>query len=132
MIFIKQYHYYFYFNFFKKKEKSLSKIIIIKSHVNSFILMQRNLEYNNKISLLNVEFWIRWPAVKIYHPLAYDCPSLSHVFSPIIINKSLLFVGIQSSATPPKTPQDTNNDVSIPLIISPHHILVVIILFSFN
>lgn len=30
-----------------------------------------------------------------------------------LINKSLLFLGVQSSATPPKTPQDTNNDVSI-------------------
>lgn len=34
-----------------------------------------------------------------------------HVSSLVIINKSLLFFGVQS-ATPPKTPQETKNDVS--------------------
>lgn len=69
--------------------------------------------------------WILWDCLigkrkkkkrrKTLQPLLWRTTFLllSHVLSPIVINKSLLFVGIQSSATPPKTPQDSNNDVSI-------------------
>lgn len=35
-----------------------------------------------------------------------------HVTALVIINKSLLFFGVQS-ASPPKTPQETKNNVSI-------------------
>lgn len=38
--------------------------------------------------------------------------SFTHVSSLVIINKPLLFFGVQS-ATPPKTPQEAKNDVSM-------------------
>lgn len=38
--------------------------------------------------------------------------SYTHVLFIVIINKPLLFLDVQS-ATPPKTPQETKNDVSI-------------------
>lgn len=38
--------------------------------------------------------------------------SYTHVLFIVIINKPLLFFDVQS-ATPPKTPQETKNDVSI-------------------
>lgn len=37
--------------------------------------------------------------------------SFTHVSFLVIINKPLLFLGVQS-ATPPKTPQEAKNDVS--------------------